>query len=73
VKSFITSDHPLTQRDMARREGVSRTFIDRLIHERLDHCKTNKVKVHHIADRAILQRKDGALPFCDLFFEGKNE
>jgi hypothetical protein len=71
MKSFITSDHPLTQRHMACSEGVSQTSIHRPIHERLDHCKTKKVKVHHLADCAIVQRKDRALPFYDLISNGK--
>jgi hypothetical protein len=57
VNSFITSHHPMTQRDMARRTGVSQISIHRLIHENLDHRKTKKVKVHQLADRAILKRK----------------
>jgi hypothetical protein len=73
VKTFIISDHLLTQQDMARRESVSQKSIGPLMNAYLDHRKTQKVKLHHVADRTMLQRQNPALPFNYLISEGRYE
>jgi hypothetical protein len=71
VRSFITSYHLLTQRHMAHHVRVSKTSIHRLIDGRSDYHKTKKVKVYHLADRAILQHKGRTVPFSVLISEGR--
>jgi hypothetical protein len=71
VKNFIASDNPPTQREMARRVGVSQATINRIIHHDLNSRKKMKAKVHHLNEKMILQRKERALKFYNLIANGK--
>ncbi|OWA52778.1 hypothetical protein BV898_17221 [Hypsibius exemplaris] len=66
VKDMVASDNPLPKTDIARRVGVSRTSVWRLVEGRLEKKKLKKVKIHHLTVAVILQRNLRALPFYDL-------
>jgi predicted XRE-type DNA-binding protein len=66
LKNYIASDNPLTQKEMGRRVGVPQQSVSYLIRNDLDYRKKKKVKVHHLTEAAIAQRKIRALPFYNL-------
>jgi DNA invertase Pin-like site-specific DNA recombinase len=70
VRNFIAFDNPPTQREMARRVGASQSTIHRIIHQNLNSKKKVKVKVHHLDERMIVQRKERALNFHNFIANG---
>jgi hypothetical protein len=73
VKGYVSLDNLPTQRDMARRLGISVASISNIIHRDLDLHKRMKPKVHHLTERAIAQRKERALHFYNLINSDKLE
>jgi hypothetical protein len=57
LKNYIASDNPLTQKEMGRRVGVPQQSVSYLIRNDLDYRKKKKVKVHHLTENTIAQRK----------------
>ncbi|GAU87707.1 hypothetical protein RvY_00518 [Ramazzottius varieornatus] len=69
VAELCSKDNSIPQRRMAKKIGVSQHTIHRIIHEDLGATIRKKPKVHFLSQKAIKQRKDGALNFHNIISE----